>query len=75
MGRWLGKGCAILVNTLNPERIIVGTLGVVLGDMLLVPARRVMAEAALPRSASVCEIVPSELGNGIGDTAALMGGD
>jgi len=28
-GAWLEKGLVILVNTLNPERIITGTLGVV----------------------------------------------
>jgi D-sedoheptulose 7-phosphate isomerase len=72
MGTWLGKGCAILVNTLNPERIIVGTLGVVLGEMLLAPARRALAEYALPISAAACEIVPSALGDALGDTAALI---
>lgn len=72
MGEWLGKGCAILVNTLNPERIIVGTLGVVLSDMLLAPARRALAEYALPISANACELVPSALGDMLGDTAALI---
>jgi D-sedoheptulose 7-phosphate isomerase len=72
MGEWLGKGCAILVNTLNPQRIIIGTLGVVLGEMLLAPARRALAEYALPISAAACEIVPSALGDTLGDTAALI---
>ncbi len=72
MGEWLGKGCAILVNTLNPQRIIVGTLGNVLGDLLLDPARRMMREYGLPISAAACQIVPSALGDELGDTAALI---
>jgi glucokinase len=72
MGEWLGKGCAILVNTLNPQTIIVGTLGVVLGERLLAPARRALAEYALPVSAAACEMVPSRLGDSLGDIAALM---
>ncbi len=72
MGEWLGKGAAILINTLNPEMIIVGTLGVLLGDALLAPARRVLAEDGLPISAAACEIVPSALVDRLGDTAALI---
>lgn len=71
-GLWLGKGLADLVNILNPERIIIGTLGVVLGDLLLDPARRRMRANAIPRAARACEIVPSQLGEQIGDVAALM---
>lgn len=71
-GSWLGRGLATLVNILNPERIIIGTLGVVLGDLLLEPARQRMKMDAIPRAAEVCEIVPSQLGEQIGDAAALM---
>ena len=48
MGYWLGKGLAVLVDVLNPEIIIAGTLGVVLGDLLLEPARQVVLKEALP---------------------------
>ncbi len=72
MGEWLGKGAALLVNTLNPELIIVGTLGSVLGDMLLAPARVKMAEEALPISAAACQIVPSTLGDSLGSISALI---
>jgi glucokinase len=71
-GLWLGKGLADLVNILNPERIIIGTLGVVLGDLLLEPAHQMMKANAIPRAAQACEIVPSYLGQKIGDVAALM---
>lgn len=71
-GRWFGRGLAVLVDVLNPDLIVVGTLGVVLGDLLLDPAREVVREEALPRAAGVCRIVPAELGSHLGDIAALM---
>jgi D-sedoheptulose 7-phosphate isomerase len=44
----------------------------VLGDLLLDPARRTMEANAISRAAQACEIVPSKLGQKIGDVAALM---
>lgn len=73
-GRWFGRGLAVLVDILNPDMIVVGTLGVVLGDLLLAPAREVVRAEALPRAAAACRIVPAELGSRLGDVAALMAG-
>ena len=42
-----------------------------LGERLLEPARRTLAEEALAQSVSVCTIVPAALGESIGDIAAL----
>ncbi|MBP6821216.1 MAG: ROK family protein [Acidobacteria bacterium] len=71
-GKWMGRGMALLVDTLNPQMIVLGSLAVVLGDRVLEPARRAMAEEALPQAAAACEIVPAKLGKRIGDVAALM---
>jgi len=71
-GRWFGRGLAMLVDLLNPDLIVVGTLGVVLGDLLLDPARAVLQEEALPRAAAACRVVPAQLGSRLGDMAALM---
>lgn len=71
-GRWFGRGLAVLVDLLNPDRVVVGTLGMVLGDILLEPARAVVQAEALPRAAAACQIVPAELGSRLGDVAALM---
>lgn len=73
-GRWFGYGLAILVDLLNPDVIVVGTLGVVLGDLLLEPAREVLREQALPRALEACKVVPAQLGSRLGDIAALMAG-
>jgi glucokinase len=70
-GERLGEVLAILVDVLNPERIVIGGLATRLGDLLLDPARRVMHREALAQSASVCEVVPAALGESIGDVAAL----
>lgn len=70
-GFYLGRGLAVLADTLNPERIILGGIGMRLGDALLVPARRIFHEEALPQAAEVCEIVPAQLGEAIGDIASL----
>ena len=72
VGEWLGKGIAILVDILNPELIVVGTLGYVLGDLVLAPAERVMKEEALRIPAEACHIVPAQLGRTLGETASLM---
>ncbi|HWQ35477.1 MAG TPA: ROK family protein [Blastocatellia bacterium] len=71
-GRWMGRGMALLVDALNPQVIVLGSLAVALGERVLAAARHVVAEEALPQAAAACEIVPSALGNRIGDVAALM---
>lgn len=70
-GERLGETLAILVDILNPDRIVIGGLAVRLGDELLGPARAVLNREALPMSAAACEIVPAQLNEQIGDLAAL----
>jgi glucokinase len=70
-GRKLGEGLAILVDILNPERIVIGGLGMRFGELLLEPARQVMRREAIASSAAVCEVVPASLSENIGDVAAL----
>jgi glucokinase len=70
-GRRLGQVLAILVDILNPERIVIGGLAIRLGDSLLGPARKVIQREALSPSATSCELVPAALDERIGDVAAL----
>lgn len=72
-GTWLGRGLAALVDILNPDRIVVGTLGVVLGDLILEPARAAMRAEALALSAAACQVLPAGLGARLQDVQALMG--
>jgi glucokinase len=70
-GEKLGAALAILVDVLNPERIVIGGLAMRFGDLLLEPARRMLAQEALPPSVAVCQVVPAALEESIGDVAAL----
>lgn len=67
----LGEALAILVDLFNPERIVIGGLAMRLGECLLAPARMTMEREALPASAKACRVVPAELGERIGDVAAI----
>jgi glucokinase len=69
---WMGRGLALLVDALNPQVIVLGSLAVALGERVLAPMRRVVAKEALPQAAAACEILPAALGIEIGDVAALM---
>ena len=67
----LGDALAILVDILNPERIVIGGLALRLGETLLAPARSRLAQEALPASGTACDVVSAALGEMIGDVAAL----
>ncbi|MGA2777366.1 MAG: ROK family protein [Steroidobacteraceae bacterium] len=71
-GRRMGQGLALLVDALNPQIIVLGSLAVALGDKILVSARQVVQQEALPNAAAACSILPSALGTQIGDVASLM---
>jgi glucokinase len=70
-GERLGEVLAILIDLLNPDRIVIGGLVMRLGDLLLGPARRVIQREALELPARTCQVVPASLGERIGDVAAL----
>ncbi len=70
-GRYLGRAFAILADLINPDKIILGALGVRLGSLILEPAMEVFRKEALREAVDACEIVPAELGEKIGDIAAL----
>ena len=60
-GEYLGWGLVSLANVLDPNLFVVGGGLAALGDLLLEPARRVLAAHALPGPAR-CPIVPAALG-------------
>jgi glucokinase len=68
---YLGRGFALMADILNPERIILGGLGVRVYDALVEPALKVFEAEALPESREVCRVVPAQLGEEIGDFASL----
>jgi glucokinase len=70
-GTRLGQALAMLIDVLNPQRIVLGGLAWRMGEYLLAPMRRTIAREALPQTLRACEIVPAALGEQIGDVAAL----
>jgi glucokinase len=67
---WLGRGIAQLVDLLDPEIVVLGSLAVRAGDLFLPIARQVVAREATARSRA-CRVVAAGLGEHIGDVAAL----
>ena len=68
---YLGLGLANLVNLLNPEVIVLGTIATRYGDFFLEPVRRVVAAEAWPDPVAAVRITGSPLGDLTGDYAAL----
>ena len=67
----LGQGLAILIDILNPERVIIGSIYLRQRDLIETRMQEVLQEEALSYAQSVCKIVPAGLGESIGDYAAL----
>lgn len=70
-GRMLGKGLAVLIDILNPERIVLGSVFARSGELLTEEMYRVLQKECLSRALEHCEIVPAGLGESLGDMAAL----
>ncbi len=70
-GTKLGEGLAMVVDMLNPERIIIGSVYARCEDILKPYVDKILKNEALGASLSVCKVVPPELGEAIGDAAAL----
>jgi glucokinase len=62
VGFVLGSGIASLVNVFNPELVVIGGGFARAGDLLLDPARKVVAERALSPAKELVRIVPALLG-------------
>lgn len=71
VGRWLGRGLAMLVDVLNPECIVVGSIFARCESLLRPPAERELESEALSPARRACVIRAAELGERIGDVAAL----
>ena len=70
-GRKLGEGLAILVDLLNPERIVIGSIYARSENLLRSSMLEALQKEALPQALSVCRVVPCALGENIGDYAAI----
>ena len=68
---YLGKGLAILIDILNPECIVIGSIYTRNEDLIKPYIEEMLQLEAIPAANEVCEIRPAALGDQIGDYAAL----
>ena len=68
---YLGRGLSILIDLLNPEVIVIGSIYARNEELFQARVSEVIEREALPLSAGVCKIVPAALSEQIGDFAAL----
>lgn len=71
VARQLGRGLAVLVDILNPERIVIGSIYARQRSLLEPLMLEALQAEALPLALSVCQIVPAGLGESVGDLASL----
>lgn len=70
-GEYLGRGLSILIDILNPEIIVIGSIFARSHSLLWEPAKIIIEKEALRQSAKCCSVVPAKLGDRIGDYAAV----
>lgn len=71
VAKYLGFGLSILIDILNPQRIIIGSIYLRQHSLLTVKMQEIIKHEAISQASSACEIVVPELGESIGDYAAL----
>ncbi len=71
-GKYFGRGLSILIDILNPEIIIVGSIYVRAGKFLNEEMYKEIELQALENSRKVVKIVPAQLGERIGDYGAVV---
>jgi glucokinase len=70
-GRYLGRALALLIDILNPEVVILGSIYCRAGRFLEDAMREELRREALPRPLAACRIVRAELGEKLGPAAAV----
>lgn len=70
-GQRLGRALALVVDLLNPDVVILGSIFVRLEAWLRPALEAELRREALGRSLEACRVVPASLGEELGDRAAL----
>lgn len=70
-GRKLGAGLSLLIDLLNPQKVVIGSVFARCQDLLYPHALKVMEAEALAPALQRCQVVPAALGEAIGDVASL----
>ena len=68
---YLGRGLSIIIDIINPEAVVIGSIYERNQEFFSQIVNDVIKKEALTFNADVCKIIPAELGDSIGDFAAL----
>jgi glucokinase len=70
-GTWLGKGLSIIIDILNPEMIVIGSVYARSKEFIEPACMKIIEQEALEPARRVCRVVPAALGESVGDYASL----
>lgn len=70
-GEYLGRGLSVVIDILNPEVIVLGSIFARSHHLIWNSTEKIIKKEALPLSAGCCRVVAAELGESIGDYAAI----
>ncbi len=71
IGRNLGSLLSILIDILNPDVIVIGSIYVRAGHFMKDGMMQVLEQETLAPNRNACRIMPAKLGESLGDIAAL----
>lgn len=67
----LGQGLSVIIDVLNPEAIVIGSVYARCEELFEKKMLKIMEKEALCESLALCKVLPAELGDEVGDVAAL----
>lgn len=70
-GMMLGRGLSVLIDVLNPETIVIGSIFTRCENLLRDEMQKVIEAECVSHSAKCVKVVPAGLGESIGDIAAI----
>jgi glucokinase len=70
-GEYLGKGLSVIIDILNPDVIIIGSIFTRPRELLWPVAEKIINQESLSSSRNVCKILSAQLEENIGNYAAL----
>lgn len=68
---YLGRGLSVIIDIINPEAVVIGSIYERNQEFFSGIVNEIIKKEALSFNADVCKILPAELGDSIGDYAAL----
>ena len=71
VGEYLGKALSVLIDLLNPEVIVIGSIFVRCENLLRPSMEKTLTEESLTISKKACRIVPAKLAEHLGDYASI----